>query len=217
MTLTIADLRTEAEKFLIQSPEGDSLDPFSHALIDLGVKAAVTSLDIASLDDAIATALDAGATRQQVQEIIALVSGLGVHSLMTSARRLLEKTAATDDSLRGPLSAEQQALWTRYIGDDSYWISFEEEVPGFLDALLRLSPDLFRSFHDYCAIPWKSGTVPARIKELAAMAADATQTHRFLPGMRLHLRNALKLGAGRKAVVETLDIAAAAPGHGGVR
>ena len=217
MILTLADLRTEAEKLLIQIPEGDSLDPFSRALIDLGIKAAVTSLDIAALDDAIAAALSAGATHQQVQEIIALVSGLGVHSLMTSARQLLEKSAAMDDSLRGPLSAEQQALWAQYIGKDSYWISFEEEVPGFLDALLRLSPDLFRSFHDYCAIPWKSGTVPAFIKELAAMATDATPTHRFLPGMRLHLRNALKLGAGGKAVVEALDIAAAAPGHSGVR
>ena len=45
------------------------------------------------------------------------------------------------------------------------------------------------------------------------MAVDATPTHRYLPGMRLHLRNALKLGAGRAAVRRALEIAAEASAH----
>jgi len=151
-----------------------------------------------------------------VQETIALVSGLGVHSLMASSYRLLEKAKSIDKGLRAPLTIEQQTLWDKYIGDDPYWVGFEQEVPGFLDALLRLSPQLFRGFHEYCAIPWRSGTVPAVSKELIAMASDATPTHRFVPGMRLHMRNALKLGAGRRTILEALEIAAAAPEHSGV-
>jgi hypothetical protein len=75
---------------------------------------------------------------------------------------------------------------------------------------------LFRRFHEYCAVPWESGSVPAVIKELVAMAADSTPTHRFLPGFRLHLRNAVKLGTGKRQILEALEIAAAAPPHGGV-
>jgi alkylhydroperoxidase/carboxymuconolactone decarboxylase family protein YurZ len=54
-------------------------------------------------------------------------------------------------------------------------------------------------------------------KELIAMAVDATPTHRFAPGFRLHLANALQLGASRGEVEHSLDIAAAAPAHSGVR
>ena len=73
----------------------------------------------------------------------------------------------------------------------------------------------FSAFFDYCAVPWKSGRVRAVLKELIAMACDATPAHRFGPGFRLHLRNAIALGAGRRAVMETLEIAAAAPAHDG--
>ena len=101
------------------------------------------------------------------------------------------------------------------MGDDPFWIGFSEELPGFLDAMLRLSPDLFAGFFAYCAIPWASGTVRAKIKELAAMACDASPSHRFLPGFRVHLNNAIQLRVGRKAILQALDIAAAAPPHSG--
>jgi alkylhydroperoxidase/carboxymuconolactone decarboxylase family protein YurZ len=66
-------------------------------------------------------------------------------------------------------------------------------------------------------VPWKSGHLPVLTKELISMAADASPTHRYLPGMRLHLANAIRLGAGRAAIAQVLDIAAAAPGHSGIR
>src|SRR3546814_8188427 len=81
---------------------------------------------------------------------------------------------AVDDTL----NAERQALWDARVGDDPFWIDFEREMPGFLKAMLILSPDIFTGFFDYCAIPWKSGAVPARVKELIAMASDATPAHR---------------------------------------
>ena len=215
--LSIEQFRTAAEAELVNVAEGDNLDALSRALIDLAVKASVTALDVRALDEAMSSALDTGASPTQIQEIISLASGLGVHSLMVSARRLAELAAERGDPLlKEPLDADRQALWDRYIGDDPYWVAFERDVPGFLDALIRLSPVQFRAFHDYCAVPWKSGSVRALTKELAALATDATPTHRYMPGFRMHLRNALKLGAGQRAIRETLAIAAAAPEHRGV-
>jgi alkylhydroperoxidase/carboxymuconolactone decarboxylase family protein YurZ len=216
--VTLEDIRREAEARTKDIPDGAPLDALSEALIQLGLAVSVTSLDQGAINAAISGAFDAGASPAQVQEVIALVSGLGVHSLMMSAASVLEAARA-----RGLIASDErlteieQSLWHAHVGDDPFWIGFEAETPGFLHALLKLSPDSFTGFFDYCAIPWKSGTVHARTKELIAMAVDATPTHRFLPGFRVHLRNALSLGAGRVAVRAALDLAASAPLHKGTR
>ena len=215
-SLSLADLRREAEALTCDAPAGDPLDPLARALIALAVAVSVTALDRGAIDATIDAAFDAGAGAAQVQEIIALVSGLGVHSLMASARPVLEaaqRRGLVDADT--PLDPERQRLWDQHVGDDPFWSGFSAELPGFLEAMLRLSPATFAGFFAYCAIPWQSGTVRARIKELAAMACDATPTHRFRPGFRLHLKNALGLGIGRAAILEALDIAARAPEHRG--
>ena len=147
-----------------------------------------------------------------------LVSGLGVHTLMEGSKRVAEVLRQRQDlQITVPLDQTRSRLWAQHVGGDRYWNTFEKEVPGFLDALLRLSPEAFEAFFSYCAVPWKTNALPALSKELISMAVDAAPTHRYLPGMRLHLGNAIKLGAGRAAILQTLDIAAAAPLHQGVR
>lgn len=199
----------------VPMPQGAPLSRFDEALITLGIAASVTSLDPTAVEAAIAAAFAAGATPQQVQEVISLVSGLGVHSLMVSAMPTIALAIRAGFPLDAALTDEQQELWSRHVGDDPFWASFNRELPGFLDAMLRLSADQFVAFFDYCAVPWKSGAVRAKLKELIAMASDATSAHRFLPGFRLHLANAIALGAGRAEVDRALEIAAAAPVHRG--
>ena len=214
--ISIAQLRAEAETMTASLGEGEPLDALGVALVTLAVTASVTALERAGIKRAIAQAFDAGATIAQVQEILALSSGLGVHTLMVTAAPVLDAAATRGliDAAQ-PLDAERQSLWDRYVGNDPFWKGFTEELPGFLEAMLRLSPDIFVGFFDYCAIPWRSGTVRARIKELAALACDVTPSHRFRPGFRVHLKNAIALGIGRRAILQALDIAAAVPEHRG--
>ena len=207
---TIAEMQAHAKAAIADAPQGEPLDALTEALVTLGVRTSVTCL--AGIEPAVAAARAAGATPAQMQEVIALVSALGVHSLMVSAPVILAAAGTAGD----PLTSEQQALWSRHVGDDPYWRAFEAEVPGFLDALLRTAPALFEGFFAYCAIPWTTRHVPALTKELVAIACDVCPTHRFGPGLRLHIRNALKLGAGRTAILETLAIAATATEHLGV-
>jgi len=215
-SVTVAYLRAEAEAIAAPLPAGDPLDPQAAALIRLAVAVSASALDRAGTAAAIREAFDAGASVAQVQEVIALVSGLGVHSLMISAADVLAEAGRRGlADPAAPLDPAQQALWDAHVGDDPFWTGFSAELPGFLEALLRLSPDVFAGFFAYCALPWRSGTVRARVKELAAMACDATPGHRFRPGFRVHLHNAVKLGAGRAQIRQTLDIAAAAPEHRG--
>lgn len=211
--VTLEELHGFAVHALQGVSEGDPLLPLEIALIRLGLAASVAALDHDEIDAAIEAAMGEGAPPAQVQEVVSLVSGMGVHSLMATAA-MIARAWGLDAA---PLTAAQQALWDRHVGQDPFWIAFETELPGFLGAMLRLSPDQFTAFFDYCAVPWKSGQVRARLKELIAMACDATPTHRFAPGFRLHLNNALKLGAGRRAVTEVLEMAARAPAHEGWR
>jgi len=214
--ISIAALRAETEELTSGIADGEPLSVLDAALVTLAVSASVTALDRAPINAAIAQCFDGGASIGQVQEILALVSGLGVHTLMVSASAVL--AAASKRGLidaEGPLDADRQILWDRHVGDDPFWTGFSAELPGFLEAMLRLSPDIFIGFFEYCAIPWRSGTVRARTKELAALACDAAPSHRFRPGFRVHLKNAIALGISRRAIMQTLDIAAAAPEHHG--
>jgi alkylhydroperoxidase/carboxymuconolactone decarboxylase family protein YurZ len=215
--VTVADVRAEALSLLGSVPDGDDLDPVAAALITLAVHAAVSALDGDGTDRTIRDALDAGATAAQIHETLVVVSGLGVHTLMEGSRRVAAILRERGDSgLDAPLDEDRTALRARMQGEDPYWDDFEREVPGFLDVLLRLSPEAYEAFFAYTAVPWRTGAVRGQVKELMSLASDATPTHRYLPGMRMHLANAVRLGAGRTAVLHALDIAAAAPLHSGI-
>ena len=215
--VTLAEVRAEAEALLADVPAGEDLDPATAALIQLAVNASVATLDVEGVERWGRRALEVGATAAQVHETLVVVSGLGVHSLMEGSRRLAAVLRERDGTTaEQPLDAEREGLRARLQGDDPYWTDFEREVPGFLDALLRLSPPAYEGFFAYCAIPWRTGALRARTKELMSMACDATPTHRYVPGLRLHLANAVRLGAGRCAIVQALDIAAASRSHPGV-
>ncbi|GAB3629936.1 hypothetical protein PTE30175_04921 [Pandoraea terrae] len=216
--VSLDDIRTEALALLRSVENGDPLNERTQALIELAVRASVTTLDMTGFERFAERALAAGASGAQIHEVLVLVSGLGVHSLMEGSRRLARLMRDRGhDAMTAPLDEQRSNLWAKHVGDDSYWDSFEREVPGFLDALLRLSPEAFEAFFHYCAVPWKTGTLSAVTKELISMAVDATPTHRYLPGMRLHLLNAIRLGAGRSAILQALEIAAGGPSHCGVR
>jgi alkylhydroperoxidase/carboxymuconolactone decarboxylase family protein YurZ len=209
--ISVEQMHEAARELLAEAPDGEPLDRVDATLIAVGVAASVTALDDNAIERAIDDSLAAGATIAQIEEVVALVSGLGVHSLMMTAAHLHARNGDPQ-----PLDPERRAMWARFVGTDPYWTAFDRECPGFLDALLRLSPVTFEGFFRYCAIPWTSNHVRARTKELVALACDACPSHRFMPGFRLHLGNALKLGAGRRAIEAALAIAAHAPIHRGV-
>lgn len=214
---TLAALRAQAEPILATARSGRPLDRATAVLTEFALCAAVTSLDAEGTRALAANALDAGITSEQLQEVLSLLAGLGVHSWMEGSRHLASVLRERGEGdLDAPLDEARQALWDRFIGEDPYWVPFEEEVPGFLEDLLRLSPEAFESFFPFCAIPWRTATVTARTKELIALASDATPAHSFGPGFRLHLRGAIHAGAGRQEILDVLEIAAATPPSPGV-
>lgn len=47
----------------------------------------------------------------------------------------------------------------------------------------------------------------AQIKELIYCAFDAASTHLYQPGLKLHMRNVLRLGGRPEEIMEVLEIA----------
>ena len=57
--------------------------------------------------------------------------------------------------------------------------------------LLELAPDLFEAYVEFSSVPWKTGTLEPKVKEMIYIAFDAAATHLYVPGLKLHLRNAV--------------------------
>lgn len=219
LTLSVDEIRVLVDAHIPpHTPAGEPLDPLTIEFIEYAVRSSVTTLDPHDAQRHAQRALSLGASTAQLHEILLLVSALGVHSLMVGSARLAQLGVLAGEKVAlAPLTSEQQALHRKYVGESSYWRRFEESVPGFLDSLLRFSPFAFEAFFGFCALPWLDAKVPALTKEWISIAVDATPSHRFLPGVHIHVGNALSLGCGRKPLLEVLDIAARTPLHSGVR
>jgi alkylhydroperoxidase/carboxymuconolactone decarboxylase family protein YurZ len=213
--IDLAGVRDEALRLLADEEDGPGLDEVTRTLIGYAVCASVTTLDFQAGDQYAGRALDLGVTPEQLHEVLVLVSGLGVHTLMEGSRSLATLLRNRGSDLPG-IDDAREALRERYVGSSRYWQLFESHVAGFLDALLRLSPAGFEGFMRYGAIPSQTKQLAPVVKEVISVAVDAMPTHRYMPGLRLHLANALALGSGRSALLEAIDIAAGAPAAPGV-
>ncbi|MCC7347454.1 MAG: carboxymuconolactone decarboxylase family protein [Variibacter sp.] len=92
-----------------------------------------------------------------------------------------------------------EALKKQFIANRGYW-------NDFWDGLLTLSPDFFEAYLNFSSIPWKSGPLAPKIKELIYIAIDASTTHLYEPGLRIHIKNALKYGASKEEIMEVLQL-----------
>jgi len=81
------------------------------------------------------------------------------------------------------------------------------------DGVLKLSPDFFEAYLDYSSVPWKHGVLEPKVKELIYCAFDCSATHLWLPGLKLHMRNALGYGATPLEIVEVIQIASVLGAH----
>lgn len=215
-TLSLDELRTIVEVTLSTAPDGEALTPLERALTEYGLRCSVCVLDIQGARPFAAEALRLGATPEQLHEVLALVAGLGVHTFMAASLDLLDLAEKSGRPV-ADFNRGDDPLWRKRVGDSGFWKIFQQRVPGFLPALRRLSPAAFETFFIIGELPTKTSLLSPLTRELISVGVDALPTHRYLPGLHLHLDSALRLGAGQREVLEVLDIAANMPDAPGVR
>jgi alkylhydroperoxidase/carboxymuconolactone decarboxylase family protein YurZ len=171
-------------------------------LLYIAIDSSTTHMYEPGLRIHIRNALGYGATRDEIMEVFQLTSVLGVHTMTMGVPALLDAMRAAGrggDIETGELSPEQKRMKADFIAARGYWSEM-------WDGVLTLSPDYFEAYSEFSAVPWKHGTLEPKIKEFIYIAIDSATTHLYEPGTRIHMENALKLGATPTEIMEVLAL-----------
>lgn len=179
------------------------LEPHLRERVGLAVNGAVTHLHAPAMRAHIRASLDAGATAEQVMEVLQLISVLGIHACSLGISSLSDEMnkagIAPPAALQAPLTPRQERIKTDFSRDRGYWSERWE-------TLLRLDADFFEGYCGYSSHPWKTGSLAPKERELMYIAIDASTTHLYDPGLRVHYRNALRYGATMQEILEVLKL-----------
>jgi alkylhydroperoxidase/carboxymuconolactone decarboxylase family protein YurZ len=177
------------------------LEPKVKEFIYIAIDSAATHLYVPGIRQHVAGALDHGASAEEIMEVLELTSTLGIHACNIGVPLLLE-VLAEEGKRSGPepLSDKQKQLKAEFTRNRGYWHSF-------WDGLLELDPELFEAYVELSSVPWQTGVLEPKVKEFVYTAFDASATHLYVPGLKLHMRNAVQLGATTEELMEVLEIA----------
>ncbi|MGP3534332.1 carboxymuconolactone decarboxylase family protein [Microbacterium sp. RD1] len=177
------------------------LDPKAQAFVALAVDAAVTHLHPPGIRRHIAAALAAGATRDEVMEVLECTATLAIHAMNVGVPVLVEVLA--EQGIRtepAPLDDDQERIKADFTRDRGYWNSTWDE-------LLELDPALFEAYTGFSSHPWRQGTLSPKMREFIYIAFDTSATHLYRVGLKLHIENALGYGATPHEILEIMEIA----------
>ncbi len=179
-----------------------TLPPKIKELIYVAIDASTTHLYNPGTRIHIANALKLGATGDEVMEVLQIVSVLGIHTMSTGLPILIDelrKSGRGDEVKEAALTAEQERIKQEFIANRGYWSQVWEQ-------LLQHAPEYFDAYARLSSVPWQHGTLGPKIRELIYIAIDAATTHLYLPGLRVHIRNALGHGATVGEIMEVLQL-----------
>jgi alkylhydroperoxidase/carboxymuconolactone decarboxylase family protein YurZ len=167
----------------------------------LAVDAAATHLYEPGIRQHVRGAIKHGATAAEITEVLELTSTLGIHACNIGVPILLD-VLSQEGKRTGPapLTERQEELRAEFTRNRGYWHEF-------WDGFLEVDPDLFKAYLDFSSVPWKTGVLEPKVKEFVYIAFDVSATHLYVPGLTLHLRNAIGYGATQEELMEVLEIA----------
>ena len=179
-----------------------TLEPKVREFIYIAIDAATTHLYRPGLRQHMQNALGYGATRDEIMEVIQLTSVLGIHTCTLGVPVLIDelRQAGKGDEVDAiVLDERQKKMKEDFVETRGYWNPFWEDV-------LKLSPEFFDAYLEFSSVPWKTGTLEPKIRELIYIAIDASTTHLYEPGLRQHIQNALKYGATKEEIMEVYQL-----------
>jgi alkylhydroperoxidase/carboxymuconolactone decarboxylase family protein YurZ len=175
------------------------LEPKVKELILLAMDAAATHMYEPGVREHTRNAIAHGATAAEIMEVLELTSTLGIHACNTGVPILIEELESAGQLPSRELSERQLAIKADFTRNRGYWNSFWDDV-------LVLDADFFEAYTQFSSVPWKSGPLEPKVKELIYTAFDVAATHMFAPGLRQHIRNALGHGATREEIMEVFEL-----------
>jgi alkylhydroperoxidase/carboxymuconolactone decarboxylase family protein YurZ len=167
-------------------------------LIGVGLNVACTNLNADGTRRHMRAALEAGATREEILFVLKCATGMSIHSCSLGAPILLEeaKAAGVQPAPRQTTEPTPACDAMRAVGQwNTAWDPFFELDPVWTDEFMAMAVGIY-----------KGGVLPAKEIELISIAFDASFTHMYAPGVRRHVKAALKLGATIEEIMEVLKL-----------
>lgn len=181
--------------------ERASLSPVDRALIGVALVANVANTRWCRFEAHQRLALDAGATREQIRDVLQLVSIMSIHAMTTSVPALMRVLGERGLAPDRTLDDRQRSLKRDFERRRGYWHETWDDV-------LVLDPDMFAAYTAFSTSVAEEGSLDVRLRELIYIAIDSVPTHLYVPGVEIHARNALDAGATPYQIVEAIEIAA---------
>jgi alkylhydroperoxidase/carboxymuconolactone decarboxylase family protein YurZ len=166
-------------------------------LVGVALNAACTNLNAEGTRRHIRAALKAGATRDEILFVLKAVSLMAIHSCSLGAPILLEEAQSAGVTPRRKMETSTPACDAmRAVGQwNVAWDPFFELDPQWTD-------EFFAS-----VIPiYRNAPMSTKELELLSVACDASFTHMYAPGVRRHIKAALKAGATMEEIMEVLKL-----------
>jgi alkylhydroperoxidase/carboxymuconolactone decarboxylase family protein YurZ len=171
-------------------------------LIHLAVDANATHMYLPGARQHIRAALAAGATGAEIMEVLELCATLGIHAMNIGVPVLVE--VLQEQGLRtgpAPLDERQEEIKAEFTRNRGYWHEFWDEM-------LELDPELLAAYTEFSSVPWRTGPLEPKVKELIYIAFDTAATHLYATGLKAHIVNAFGYGATTQEILEVMEIAA---------
>jgi len=192
-----------ASRFWAAPLSGQHLSPRMQELILLAMHATATTGNAAATERQILRSREAGATDEEILDVLISIVAAANHALYFSVPILEEELAAAGLSLPENTTSDQDFEKSKrdFIETRGFWNAER-------DALARLLPEYFTALNRIATESWKNGPLSKKDRELICIAIDCVVTHTYEPGLRLHIRNALNRGADPMEIFQVFQLAA---------
>lgn len=178
-----------------------NLTPRLRELVLLALHAASSALNSDAIARHARRALAAGATTGDIADILVTIIPLANHPLYIGIPVLMDELDKAGTPLPiPPLTSEAAAIREDFISNRGYWTDMR-------DLIGQLLPGYFTPFIGACMEPWRNGSLQPHERELIYIAIDCTITHTYEPGLRMHIRNALRYGATPPQILAVFQLA----------
>jgi alkylhydroperoxidase/carboxymuconolactone decarboxylase family protein YurZ len=190
---------SDAVEKVTSNPWQGTLDRKTAELISVAVNAACTNLNLDGTRRHIRRAIEAGATRDELLMVLKMASLLSIHVCSLGAPILIEEARAAGLSAKGKSVETPACDRMRAAGQwNAAWDPFYEIDPEWTEAFI------------VCGAPvYGGGVLDPKLAELLSIAFDVSFTHMYAPGVRRHVKAALKLGATVEEIMDVFKICVA--------
>lgn len=175
------------------------LEPKIKELINIAISSSPTHLSEQATQIHIRNALRLGATKEEILEVLEIVSILGMHTCSVGVPLMIEQFNSGDTENEIQLTESQEQLKKEFIEQMGYWHDFR-------DVLLNMNEAYFKAYLNFLTSPWKKRILEPKVIEFIYIAIDSSTTHLFEKGLQVHLKNALKYGATKEEVLEVFQL-----------